>query len=136
MPSITQNSTFLSNVNGASYTVTSNTTLQTTSSNYLGGSEQITSSVWTNISFGGFSDLIGITLVNDPTTTSASVVAIASGSAGQGVFATLVPGMSANIGWSGSYNNGNGVYAKVVGGWPTGTSTPQIANIKWQVQQS
>ena len=134
MPNLTLGGNINSSVNGANYSVSSIVSLQTSSSTYLGGAEPVTSSAWTNITFGGFPNLLGIYLQNDATIYSASVISVASASNGAGVFAILPPGAAAVIPWSGSYNGNNGVYAEVVGGWPIGTPTPQAGQLKWQVQ--
>lgn len=135
MASITLGSTFTSTVNNSSYNGSFST--QLSSSNWIGGYETIGNS-WTNLSFnsGSLSSPLSYTVQNVTTTYSSSIIAVATGSAGQGVFTYLFPGQSIVVAWSGSvYNNNQGIFVSVAGGFPFGSPTPGSASVQWQVQQ-
>jgi len=136
MANITLNSTFSDGIDNSSTGGQFTATL--TSSNWLGGNE-IIGNGWTQLSFnsGSLTSPLAFYVKNDTTIYSSSIVAVATGSAGQGVFCYLYPGQQVIIGWSGSvYNNNQGVYVSVVGVWPYGGTTPTSGSVGWKVQQA
>lgn len=140
---VSQQITVTSTVDGVRTVMSSNTNTQTSSSNFLAGSQQVTSSAWTNLSLSQLSDVIALTITNDNTQFSQSVVQVASGSNGQSIIATVIPGGQAVIPWSGSLST---VSAKVVASYvnstfsPTASVTPAVQSgngtIQFLVQQS
>ena len=131
--SVSINQSVTSIVDGVRTTLSSNTNQSTTSSNFIAGGQAVTASVWTAISLGSLTDVIILTVVNDNSDNTASVITFATGAAGQNPLATLSPGNQAIIPWSGSLPS---LYAKVVGGYPTGTPKPNDGDVQWLVQQS
>lgn len=136
MASITLNSSFNDTVDNSTNSGVFST--QVSSSNWLGGNETIGSVAWTNLPFnsGSLNAPLAFVVSNTINTYSSSIVAVATGSTGQGVITHLFPGQSINVAWSGSsYNNNQGVFVSVVGGWPFGIATPPSASVQWKVQQ-
>lgn len=131
--SISINQSFTSNCDGVRTTLATNITTFTTSSNFIAGGQAVTASGWTAVSLGGLTDIVGLTVYNDNSDYSASVIALATGSAGQNLLAVLTPGNQSTIPWSGSLA---GLYAKVVGTYPPGTPTQPNGEVQWIVQQS
>ena len=136
--SLTLNSTVTSVIDGVRTSVANNQSTQTSSSNFLAGSQNVTSSAWTNISFTQMTDVLAVTVVHDNTQYSQSVIQVASGSNGQTPIAVLTPGVQAVIPWSGSLNT---ISAKVVGSYAGGQfSTVVVQNgngtIQFLAQQS
>jgi hypothetical protein len=118
--SISQQLTVTSTVDGVRTVAGSNSNTQTSSSNFLAGGQEVTSSAWTDLSFSTLSDVITVTLTNDNTQYSQSVIQFASGSNGASILATIAPGFQAVIPWSGSLKT---VSAKVVGYYVNSTFT-------------
>jgi hypothetical protein len=97
---ISINASVTTTVDGLRTTVSSNTNNnQLSSSNSLAGSQNITGSGWTTISFTGLSDVIALTVLNDATVYSQSVVQVLNGT---NVLGTLTPGTQLVTPWSGS----------------------------------
>jgi hypothetical protein len=131
--SISINQSVNSTVDNVRTTLASNQNLQTTSSNFIAGTQTIGSVAWTALSLGSLTDIILYSVVNDDTQYSASVITIATGSTGGNTQAILNPGTQTVTPWSGSLA---GLYAKVTGGWPTGVATPTSGSVQWLAQQS
>lgn len=112
--SISVNQSVSSVIDGVRTSISSNTNAYTTSSNFSAGSQDVTSSAATVISFSQLSDVFTLTVVNDNTVYSASVIQI-TGSTTAPINAILKPGEQTTIPWSGSMPNISG---KVVGSYP------------------
>lgn len=123
--------TVTSVVDGARTTLNSSNNLNTTSSNFISGTQQMTSSAATNISLGSLTDVLAVTVINDNSVNTASVIQV-TGSVG-GIGAVLIPGSQAVLPWSGSLG---GLSGKVIGGYPPGTATPANGTVQWSAQQS
>ena len=123
--------TVTSTVDGVRTVLSSNNNTNTTSSNFIAGTQQVTSSLYTPISLGSLTDVLSITVINDNTVNTASVIQVTGSVAGVGTI--LVPGAQAVLPWSGSLA---GLGAKVIGGWPVGTATPKDGTVQWSAQQS
>jgi hypothetical protein len=117
-----------STVDNMTLSIRSSVTSNTTSSNALGQSVNISASGWAQLSTGSLTDIRTMAFYNDNAVNTASVITIATGSAGQNPLATLQPGDGAIIPWSGSIN---GLYAKVVSANPAVNGV-----IQYQAQQS
>ena len=107
------NSSISTTVDNISVTGHASVSQNTTSSNAVAGNTNVTSSAWTSISLGSLSNVLSMWIWNDNTTYTASVITVATGSAGQNVISILNPGHASLIGWSGSLA---GVYAKITSG--------------------
>jgi hypothetical protein len=117
--SISIQSTVTSTVDGVRTSVSSNTSTNTSSSNFLAGALDVTGSAWSDVSFSTLGDVISLTVVNDISTYSQSLVQVNSGSAGAGSpLGYLKPGEQAIIPWSGSLQ---GITARVVGSFVNST---------------
>jgi hypothetical protein len=126
--SISVQTSMTSTVDGFTLSKASSLSANTTSSNAIGQTLSVTSSVWTQLSLGILTDVTNIYVWNDNTVNTASVVSVATGSTGGNVIAVLQPGAAASIPWSGSFN---GLYAKVV------TAAPAInGTVQYIAQQS
>ena len=130
--SISTNSTVTSVIDGVRTTLSSNTSATTTSSNFIAGGQNVVSANATPLSVGTLADVAILTVLNDNSVFSASVISI-TGSAAIDVGTILLPGYQATIPWSGSMP---AISAKVVGGWPRGVATPADGTVQWLVQQS
>jgi hypothetical protein len=135
---ISANASVTSVVDSVRTTVSTNTSTPTSSSNFIAGNAVVTGSAWTNVTVGTLSDVLLLTVYNDPTVYSASVITLASGSAGIGPIAILTPGAQAIIPWSGSLTT---ISAKVVGSYANSTFSPTtvqagLGNIQFLAQQS
>lgn len=138
--SISSNTTITSVVDGVRTSVSNNQSTQTSSSNFLAGSQQVTSSAWTNLSFSQLNDVFMLTVVNDNSQYSQSVVQVYSGSngTGGGILANLPPGGQAVIPWSGSLTT---VSVKVIGSYSGGAFSPTVVqsgqgDVQFLAQQS
>lgn len=134
--SISVQVTETSTVDGVRTVVSSNTTTQTSASNFVAGAEGITGSAWTNVSLSSLGDVFALTVVNDATTYSQSVVQLKVDSA---TVSYLYPGAQAVIPWSGSITN---ISAKVIGYYSGGAFVSNSfvqagnGNILYLAQQS
>jgi hypothetical protein len=128
--SVTVNSVVNAGRNSLSSTQQTNTT---SSAGYLAGETVVgTTYLALNGAITSFPDVLMISILNDPTQYSASVVAISgSSSGGVPIGCTLIPGSQALLPTSQSITS---LSAKVVGGWPIGTPTPTSASLAWVVQ--
>ena len=133
-------------VDGVRTTISSNIYTNTSSSNFLAGSQDVTGSAFTAQTFTGLNDVVSLTVVNDNTVYSASIIQISSSAAGNTLplGAILIPGAQAVIPWSGSLTQ---IATKVVGygfGIPGATNPVQgvgsaqagKGTIQFLVQQS
>lgn len=102
--------TTVNNINVSGRASVSQTTV---SPNAIAQTLDVTSSVWTAISLGELDNVMALWVQNDNTTGTASVITIATGSAGQNVLSVLSSGHASLIAWSGSLN---GLYAKITSG--------------------
>ena len=125
--------TVTTTIDGVRSSLSTNNTTYVTSSNFIVGGQAVTASAWTSLSLGSLTDVIGLSIYNDNTLNTASVITVATGSAGQNVLGILIPGAQSTIAWSGSIS---GLYAKVTGGYPFGASTPNNGTVQWIAQQS
>ena len=130
--SISINQSVTSVIDGVRTTLSSNTNQLTTSSNFIAGGQDILATGYSPLSIGSLTDVAIITVLNDNSVYSASVIQI-TGSAGANIGGILIPGYQLTIPYSGSIS---GISAKVVGGWPNGTATPAKGTVQWLVQQS
>jgi ammonia channel protein AmtB len=129
--SININQSINSTVDSARATLGSNQNLQTSSSNFIQGTQTIGSTTWTALSLGSLTDVILYSVVNDNVNYTASVITIATGSVGGNIQAILTPGAQTVTPWSGSLA---GLYAKVTSGY--GVPTPTSGSVQWLAQQS
>lgn len=133
--SLSINQSVSSVIDGVRTTLSSNTTQNTTSSNFIAGGQDVGSAGWTSLSLGSLTNVLGLTVLNDNTGQyTASVVTIATGSAGLNIIGYLYPGGQLTTQWSGSLS---GLYAMVTSGVnlpPAGV--PPSASVQWLVQQS
>jgi hypothetical protein len=127
--------TVTNTVDNARNVLSTNANTNTSSSNYIAGTLVVGSAAWTQVSLGSLTDVLGLTIVNDNTTYSTSVVQISGSGPGANecIGAKMTPGTQVVITWSGSIST---IWAKVVGGYPTGTATPASASIQYSAQQS
>ena len=125
--------TLTSTVDNVRSVVSANQNTQCSSSNFTVGSKTIGSAGWVLISdFSTLTDVAGFCILNDNATAyTASIISIATGSAGGSSVAVLIPGAMATIPWSGSHN---GIYGKVTGGY--GVATPTSGSVQFLAQQS
>ena len=131
MNSISLNQTVTSTIDGVRTVVNSNVVQNTSSSNFIVGGQDVGSAAWVALSVGSLTDVIGITVKNDDSVYSSSIVTVATGSAGQNVIGYVYPGGQMTTMWSGSVAS---LYAKVTGG--VKVATPTSASVMWLVQQS
>ena len=131
--SISLNQSVTSVIDGVRTTLSSNTTQQTTSSNFIAGGQDVVSTGATALSMGSLTDVSILTVLNDNTGLYTASVIQVTGSAAIDCGAILLPGYQATIPWSGSMP---AISAKVVSGWPPGTATPAKGTVQWLVQQS
>ena len=135
---LSTNASITSVVDSVRTTVSTNTNLQPSSSNFIAGNAVVTSSAWTNVTLGTLSDCIQLTVLSDSTVYSQSVITIASGSNGASVQGTLTPGSILVMPWSGSLTT---ISAKVVGNYTNNTGSPTVVqqglgSIQFLAQQS
>ena len=109
------------------------TTYTTSSAGYFVGSATVGSGYSAlGAAITSLPDVLLLTVTNDNTLYSASVVAISGSNAnGTPIGATLIPGSQAILPNSQSITS---ISAKVIGGWPIGTPTPASASLAWTVQ--
>jgi hypothetical protein len=125
MNQLSTNATVTSVVDSVRTTVSANINTQTSSSNFIAGNTVVTGSSWTTIDTGGFPDVIQLTVYNDPTVFSASVIQVTGSSATTPIGAILIPGAIAIIPWSGSIPT---IAGKVVGSYPPFVAGSGAAN--------
>lgn len=136
MASITLTSNFVDGVDNSNQTGNFSTTLS--SSNWVGGQETIGNS-WAQLTFnsGSLTNVLVWSILNSPTTYSASVIGVATGSNGSGMLAAVYPGQLYTNTWTGQvWNSNNGIYVAVIGSWPSGSATPASASCQWKCQQA
>jgi hypothetical protein len=107
------------------YGVSKSSNIVISSSNAIQQSSLLTGSGWTPLSLGQCQNVVGISIWNDNTIYSASVVLLATGSAGGNLISVIQPGQAAAIPWSGSLG---GLYASAIAG--------QTASIQSYFQQA
>src|ERR1035437_1972296 len=133
--SISTNISVNSTVDGVRTSVPSNVNTTTTSSNFLVGNLGLVATGYTAVSFASLNDVLLLSVVNDSTVYSQSVIQV-TGSVGSPINTILIPGAQAVIPWSGSMTSISG---KVIGSYPPfSLSTVQggLGNIQFLVQQS
>ena len=133
MNSISIQSTVTSQVDGVRTVVSSNQNLNTSSSNFIAGSEGLTNGGWTAIPTSSLADVQVITILNDNSQYSASVISFATDNAGTNVIARILPGGQATIPWSGSLA---GLYGKVTSAYPLYVATQTNGTCQFLLQQS
>ena len=131
--SISLNQSVTTTIDGNRSTLSSNINQDTTSSNFVNAEQDIGSAAWTQLTLGTLSNVLALSIQNDDTVYTASVITIATGSAGGNIIAILPPGWPQFTSWGGLPLNG--LYAKVTSGYG-GVSTPASASVVWSVQQS
>jgi len=111
----------------------SSITFFTTSSNQIASTVAVNSNAYTALSLGSCADVIHLAVYNDNSVWSASIIQL-SGSTAQGPIGTMIfPGVEVPLWNSGSITT---LSAKVVGGYPYGTSTPVTGSIQYFAVQS
>lgn len=116
MNSILAQSSVTGVVDGLTVTISSNNYNNAlSSSNSLAGSQTVTGSAWSTVSFAGLADVILLTVLNDSTQFSQSVVQVLNGT---NVLGTLNPGSQLVTPWSGSLAS---ISARVTGYYANST---------------
>jgi hypothetical protein len=107
------------------YGVTKTVIIPVSSSNAIQQTVTVTGSAFSALSTGQLTNVVGISIYNDNSTYSSSVVIIATGSTGGNIISTIQPGQVAAIPWSASLN---GLYASA--------TTGNTASLQYYLQQS
>ncbi len=89
-------------IDAGTFSISKNGTLSVSSSNAIQQNVTLQTGSWTSISLGNLTDVAYLSLFNDNALYTASVISLATGSNGSGKLATIQPGLSALIAWSGS----------------------------------
>jgi hypothetical protein len=129
---ISWNTNISSVIDAMPFGLSKNVSFQVTSSNAIQQTvSTISGSGWTQLSTGSLNNVAVIALFNDNSVNSASALVVATGSTGGNILATLQPGQTAVIPWSGSIG---GLYTQVIGTslYPL---TSQLASIQYYLQQ-
>ena len=128
MNRLTTNITVNSVIDSETKSIGGSFTQNLVSNSSCGETQDIGSSGWTALSSVALPNILGITIFNDNLSNNytASVIQVATGSAGQNPISVLLPGAYGFIPWSGSLN---GLYAKVIGG--VAVATPVSGTLQW-----
>ena len=122
------NSIASATIDAGAFSIGKNASIQVSSSNAIQSNVSLQTGSWTAISLGTLSNVAYISLYNDNTVNTASIIQVATGSTGGNVIATIQPGLPALIAWSGSLN---GLYGTV-----TGASQGNVGVLQYYAQQA